>query len=52
MEFLVLNSVEIPVEIQDMKIFQDMENFLNMENFQDLEANITHSIFKNTVLRK
>ena len=44
MEDLVLNCAEIPVEIQDMKIFQDMEIFLVMDIFQDLEANTTHSI--------
>ena len=28
MEFLVLNHVEIPVEIQDMEIFQNMEGLV------------------------
>ena len=40
MEGLILNSVEIPVEIQDTEVFQ------YMEIFKDLEANITHSIVK------
>ena len=37
MEGLALNGVEVPVEIQGIKVSQDMENF------KDLEANITQS---------
>ena len=32
MEGLVLKSVEIYVEIQDLEIFQDQENFQDMED--------------------
>ena len=39
MKGLVLNHVEIPVEIQDMKIFQ------NKKTFQDLEAQ-HHTLYR------
>ena len=45
MEGLVLKSVEIYVEIQDLEIFQDLENFQDMELFQDMEIFLDEEIF-------
>ena len=46
-EFLVLNLVEIPVEIQDMEIFQDMKIFKDLD-FPGFGSSTSHTVYRKT----